>query len=78
MIDVMTKEIDRNGFRNALRRAIEESGLSLLQLSKRAGVAYASIHGFCRNNRDIQLSVASRLGAVVGLELRPTAKRKGR
>ena len=60
---------------NVIRQAFKKSGLSILALSKRSGVPYAAVHGLVNGNSDARLTTASKVCAVLGLELRP--KRKG-
>ena len=59
-----------------LRRAIVESRLPLLTLSKASGVARASLIRFVRGERSLRLDRADRLAAYLGLELRPIRRRK--
>lgn len=54
-----------------IRRKIETSGLSMLQLSKRGGLPYQTVHGFVTQGRDITLRSASKMCGVLGLELHP-------
>jgi predicted transcriptional regulator len=56
---------------NQLKRAIKASGLSILQISKRADVPYQAAHGFIKADRDIRISTAEKIAKVVGMELRP-------
>ena len=58
------------------RRAVRESGLSMLQLSKRSGVGYQSVHAFITQGRQITLQSVSQLCSVLGLDLKPTKQRK--
>lgn len=60
--------------------AAQASGLSMLQLSKRASIPYSGIHAFMNGNRSLTLRTAARLARLLNLELRParrSAKRKG-
>ena len=59
-----------------LRDAARGSGLSMRQMSLRSGCGYQSIHGFVTENRGLTLTVAARLAAALGLELRPKRGRK--
>lgn len=64
-----------------LRRAAKATGLSILQISKQAGIGYQAAHGFMTSNRDIRLSTAAKIAKVIGVELRTVAsgtKRKSR
>ena len=61
-----------------LRDAALKSGLSILALSKRSGVAYSGMHGFLTGNRRITLRVAARLAAALNLGLHPVRRGKRR
>ena len=65
-----------------LRKAVADAGLNPYQLAKRAGLPYAVAHGFLAGTRDMQLSSASKVCRLLGLELRSvqrgTRKPKGR
>ena len=58
-----------------IRRTFRKSGLSMKQLSERAGVPYAGIHGLIVGNSDARLSTASKVCKVLRLQLAPE-KRK--
>ena len=61
-----------------LREAAIESGFSVRELTKRAGIGYASCWRFV-NGEGISISTAARIADVLGLELRRKRKpRKGR
>ena len=63
-----------------LRKAARQSGLSMLQLSKRAKMPYASVHNFVANDQGLSLRSAAKLAAVLALELQPvghSTRRKG-
>lgn len=53
-----------------LRRAIKRSGLTRNQIAKRTDLSYAIVHGFVAGTTDIRLATASKIAAVVGVELR--------
>ncbi len=57
-----------------IRSEFRKSGMSMLQLSKRSGVAYAAVHGIVKGNRDPHLHTVERLCGVLGLELRRKGK----
>ena len=61
-----------------LRAAIADSGMTRLEVSRRAGLAYSCVHGFVGEYRGISLTSAAALCKVLGLELRPVAKPKRR
>lgn len=58
-----------------LRRAALDSGLSMLQLSKRSGIPYSAIHGFMKSGQGITLRTASKLAALLNLTLQPVRNR---
>ncbi|UCC31268.1 MAG: helix-turn-helix transcriptional regulator [Phycisphaerales bacterium] len=60
----------KNDLADLIRARFRESGLSIKQLAERAGVPYASVHGFTVGTRDPVLSTVSKLCKVLGLELR--------
>ena len=57
--------------RQQLRDAMRRSGLTRKQIADQSGVAYSVVHGFQGGNKDVLLDTASRIAAVVGVELRP-------
>ena len=59
-----------------LRQAIADSGLTGYRISADAGVDRGLMTRFINGDRGITLTVASRITAYLGLELRPI--RKGR
>jgi len=70
-----------NTMADLVRDAFKRSGLTMNQLSRQTGVCYATIHGFMRGERDILLSVLSRMAPTLGVEVRCAAsrgKKKGR
>ncbi len=52
-----------------LKKAIEESGLSLQELSKRAGVAASQLSHFMRGERTLTLPVAGKVCEALGYQL---------
>lgn len=58
-----------------LRDAIENSGVSLLALSKVCGVPQPRLHDFM-NGRDIRLSTAQKLANHFGLVILPSGRKK--
>ena len=68
----------QNNMGEIIRRRFRESELSIKRLSELADVPYASVHGLIQSERDIALSTASKLCAVLGLELQHVGKRKQR
>ena len=66
----------KNDLADRIRKRFRASRLSIRQLSKRSGIAYASCHGFINADRDATCATASKLCAALGLELRPVARGK--
>jgi len=63
----------------AMRQAFKGSGLSLKRLNDLAGTQYASTYNFFAGDaRNPALQTVQRWCNVLGLELTPTKKRKGR
>lgn len=54
-----------------LRQAIRRSGLTRNQIAKRTDLSYAIVHGFVAGTKDLRLATASKIAAIVGVELRP-------
>jgi plasmid maintenance system antidote protein VapI len=54
---------------DALRAAIERSGLTVYALSTLAGVTPQQVGRFVKGERDITLGTASKLAQALGLEL---------
>ena len=59
-----------------LKDAIKRSGLSQYQLARLSGVNQAQISYFLSGQRNLTLSSASKLAKVLGLELKPKARKK--
>ena len=60
----------RADIEDQLRRAVEESDMSLVQLAERSGVNKGILSRFLRRERSMTLGTAARLAEVLGLELR--------
>lgn len=54
-----------------LKKAIVASGLSLYSLAKQAETTPEQIGRFLKGERDMRMETASRIAAVLGLELTP-------
>jgi transcriptional regulator with XRE-family HTH domain len=63
---------------NDLRRAIQESGMSLQALGQATGVERGSISRFVKGQRSLRLDKAEKLAAFFGLSLTGNAKAKNR
>lgn len=70
----MSKNAEPTNLAEVIRRTFRKSGMSMKQLSERADVPYASVHGLIQHNRDVTLSTTSRLCGALGLELRPVRR----
>jgi plasmid maintenance system antidote protein VapI len=68
------KEQQRTALADALRKAIQDSGLSYNELRRRAGVNQAQVSRFMVGERDLTLQVASRLCLSLGYELVKTGE----
>jgi len=47
-----------------------------LRLSRESGLQYQTVHGFVTADRQISIGSAAKLAEALGLELRPTKRRK--
>jgi plasmid maintenance system antidote protein VapI len=63
-------------FSTILRRAILESGLTRYAISVRSGVDQATLSRFIAGNRGLNLDSVDKLVDALGLEVRPSRKRK--
>jgi len=63
---------------DVIRRAFQKTGKSIKWLADLSGVPYSSVHGLLVDGRDSTISTASRLCVVLGLELKPTPKKRKR
>ena len=59
-----------------LRKACEDSGLSMYELARRSGLSYSQVFHFMRDNRTLTLKSAGRLADALQLELRPRGRTK--
>jgi plasmid maintenance system antidote protein VapI len=59
-----------------LRDAARKSGLSMLAMSQRADIPYAAVHSFIARERGMTLATASKLATLLGLELRPSGRKR--
>ena len=53
----------------ALKRAIQESGMSVYQIAQQSGVSQIVISRFLSGERDIRMATADRLAGVLGVTL---------
>lgn len=73
----MTNELDPDGMTHRLREAIADDGRTHYALAKSAGIAPDIIDRFVAG-RDIYLTTAAKLAAVVGMNLVPTKRTRKR
>jgi plasmid maintenance system antidote protein VapI len=64
-----------NPITDVLRRAILDSGLSLLHIAKETGVQRASLSRFVRGKNSLRLDVTDKLATYFGLRLMTTGKK---
>jgi transcriptional regulator with XRE-family HTH domain len=78
----MPRKKRSTGLVQQLKDAIEESGLTLGELSRRSGVATSQLSHFVRGERTITLPIAEKLCEALGYELAkakpPPARRKAK
>ena len=73
IIDNMNKTVTE-----ILRRAIQASGVPLLQIEKQTGVQRASLSRFVRRERHLRSDAVDKLARYFKLELKPAAGRRKR
>ena len=71
IVEGMSKKRQPTDLGEQLRAEFTESGLSRFAWAKRAGVSYAIVFHLVAGDRTVTLDTASKLAAVLGLELRP-------
>ncbi len=62
---------DESPIADALKSAIESSGMSIKALERETGVARQSMMHFMRGSRTLRLDIADKLAVYFGMELRP-------
>ena len=75
-IDSMARMNQYRRMTETIQRAIRESGLSLNEVGRRAGVDTGQMSRFMRDERSMTLPKIERLCALLGLELCPVEKGK--
>ena len=68
----------KKGLESQLRQAILQADMSRNKLSQISGVDPAQLCYFVQGKRSLTLRSAERIAEALGLELRPTRKKKGR
>jgi hypothetical protein len=66
-----------NNLADAIRRAMRRDGRTVYAFARDTALAVSGVQDFM-TGRDLRLSSASKLCKVLGLELRPTKRKKGR
>lgn len=69
-ISIMRKKASLSPLTDALKSAVKNSGLPLLQVSKGSGVEYASLFRFMNGDRSLRLDKADKLATYFGLEVK--------
>jgi plasmid maintenance system antidote protein VapI len=54
----------------ALKKAIENSGKTVAEIAREAGVVQPVLHRFVKGERDLTLRTADKLAAYFGMELK--------
>lgn len=65
----MKRKQSKSPLTDALKKAVSDSKLPLLQISKGSGVAYASLVRFMSGERSLRLDKADRLAVFFSLTL---------
>ncbi|MEK6260108.1 MAG: helix-turn-helix transcriptional regulator [Planctomycetota bacterium] len=66
---------DEQPITDALKNAIEASGMSIKSLERETGVSRQSMMHFMRGTRTLRLDIADKLATYFGLELRPATRK---
>lgn len=73
---------DKQPMAEALKRAIESSGLTFKALERETGVTRQSLMAFMKGERTLRLDIADQVanyfGLIVGPASQPKAKRSGK
>lgn len=64
----------QSDWQELMRAAIENSGLTLLEISHRTGISQSQLSRFMRSERNITFPTAEKIGKLLGLELRQVRK----
>ena len=65
-------------FSDALRQAIDRSGLTMYHIAKDAGLDFSSLSRFCHGERSLKLESADKLAEYFNLEVRPAGRKRGK
>lgn len=66
----------RRTFADLIRATTEAHGLTAYALARASGVNSAVVGRFLKGQRDVTLTTAEKLSRALGLELRPTRRRR--
>ena len=66
----MSKRQTKSPLTDALKQAVTDSGLPLLQVSKGSGIAYASLVRFMSGERSLRLDKADKLAVFFQMRLK--------
>ena len=69
-ISTMKKKPPQSPLTDALKKAVIDSGLPLLQISKGSGVEYASLFRFMSGERSLRLDKADKIAVYFHLQLK--------
>ncbi|HTU20887.1 MAG TPA: helix-turn-helix transcriptional regulator [Gemmataceae bacterium] len=58
-----------DGLSSQLKEAIQESGMSVYRIAKKAGITHAVVARFMSGERDLRLETASKIASVLDLSL---------
>lgn len=63
---------------DSIKKAVQDSGLSIRNLSKLSGVPRIPLNRFMNGQTELRLSMVDLLAEFFGLELKPVEKKKKR
>lgn len=59
-----------------LQDAIKQSGMTLKEIATQSGIDHGQLSRFMRNQRNLTITTAEKVGTLLGLELRKVKRRK--
>lgn len=57
-------------WKNILQEAIRQSGMTVTSIAEQSGVDQGQLSRFMRNERNLTITTAEKVGTLLGLELR--------
>lgn len=60
-------------WRLLIQDAIQKSGMTLAEISEQSGIDRSQLSRFMRNQRNLTITTAEKVGTLLGLELRKKA-----